>query len=314
MSDEIDMKPMLNISDQIEHLEKKGIRFEIMGKEQAAEYLSYGNNYFKVASYRKNYPKHPGGKNEGKYIDLDFAYLVDLAIIDMRLRYRIVHMALDIEHHAKLKILREVEKAGEDGYLIVRDFIDSIGDTQRDILKGEINRNRNNIYCGDIISKYDGHYPVWAFLEIVPFGRMLSFYNFCSSRFESKEMSFDYYVLRTCREIRNASAHSNCILNDLKSNNTSRKTAKSVTHTLSRIDDLRPNFRVLRMSNSRIQQIVTLFYVYKKIVESPGLLKYESKELHILADRMFEHNTYYLNNPIIMDSFVFLKIVIDSWF
>ncbi len=103
-------KPRLSLDEQIQHLKDKGILFNIMDEESAKQYLKYNNNYYKLTSFRKNYDKHPGGKNEGKYINLEFAYLVDVSIIDMRLRYRVVEMALDIEHHTKLQLLRKIDE------------------------------------------------------------------------------------------------------------------------------------------------------------------------------------------------------------
>ena len=64
-----------------------------------------------------------------------------LAVIDMKLRYRIVHMALDIEHHTKLQLLRMMDKFNEDGYQIVQDYLDSLSEVQRKICDSEINRN-----------------------------------------------------------------------------------------------------------------------------------------------------------------------------
>lgn len=110
------VKPKLSIDGQIEHLKSKGVLFDIMGEDEAKAYLAKNNNYFKLTAYRKNYDKHPDGENKGKYINLEFAYLVDIAVIDMLLRYRFVHMALDIEHHTKLKILRKMNECDEDGY------------------------------------------------------------------------------------------------------------------------------------------------------------------------------------------------------
>ena len=109
-------KPRLSLDEQIQHLKDKGILFNIMDEESAKQYLKYNNNYYKLTSFRKNYDKHPGGENKGKYIRLEFAYLVDMSIIDMRLRYRIVEMALDIEHHTKLQLLRKIDEHDEDGF------------------------------------------------------------------------------------------------------------------------------------------------------------------------------------------------------
>ena len=40
----------------------------------------------------------------------------------MTLRYTVVHLALDIEHHAKLQLMREAEAHNEDGYAIIKDY------------------------------------------------------------------------------------------------------------------------------------------------------------------------------------------------
>jgi len=307
-------KPILSLEGQIVHLKSKGVRFDIFDETEAKDYLTSHNNYFKLTAYRKNYAKHPDGENKDKYIELDFAYLVDLAVIDMQLRYRIVHMALDIEHHTKLQLLRKVEETGEDGYQIVQDYIDSLGEKQRDTFDGEISRNKGNIYCGDIISKYDGAYPIWAFIEIIPFGRLVSFYGFCADRFGDKEMKNNFFRLLTCKEIRNASAHSNCILNDLRANTASHRTNADVTKELMAIHGMSSNFRKNRMSNARIQQIVTLFYMHKTMISSEGLKTAENAEIRKMMDRMYKNISYYKNNQMIKSTFDFLKKVVDSWF
>ena len=255
-------KPKLSLDEQIEHLKDKGILFNIMDESDAKKYLEQNNNYFKLTAYRKNYNKHPDGKNKGKYINLEFAYLVDMAIIDMRLRYQIVHMALDIEHHAKLQLLRKLDEYDEDGYQIVQDYINSLTERQKKIYDGEIERCRRSIYCSGIIEKYDDAYPVWAFVEIITLGRFVDFYGFCAKRFADRDMMDNYYNLLTCKKIRNASAHNNCILNDLKARTSTNVTNASITAKLMTIQGMNMNFRKNRMSNARIQQIVILLLQY----------------------------------------------------
>lgn len=223
-------KSKLSLEGQIEHLKKKGVLFNIMNEESAKEYLTQHNNYFKLTAYRKNYDKHPDGENKGKYINLEFAYLVDLAVIDMRLRYRIVHMALDIEHHTKLQLLRMMDKFNEDGYQIVQDYMDSLSEVQRKNCDSEINRNKGNIYCGMMIN------------------------------------------------------------------------------------DMNSNFRRNRMSNARIQQLVTLFYMHRTMVESDGIKKSESEEIQKVMKRIDRSYDYYSTNPMIKGTFDFLKMVVDNWF
>lgn len=307
-------KPKLSFDEQIEHLKKKGVRFEIMNEMEAKEYLEKNNNYFKLTSYRKNYDKHTGGEHEGEYINLEFAYLVDMAIIDMNLRYKIVHMALDIEHHTKLQLLRKIDENNEDGYQVVQDYLCSLSDTQRKICNGEIKRNQGSIYCGDIVRKYDGDFPIWAFIEIISFGRLVSIYGFCAERYQDKDMEDNFYRLLTCKEIRNASAHSNCILNDLRAKTNTHETNIAITRALMTIPGMRSNFRKNRMSNARIQQIVTLLYMHKTIVKSDGIVKNESEELHKITKRFYKNIGYYSTNPMIKRTFDFLNLVVDKWF
>lgn len=308
------VKPKLSLDGQIEHLKEKGVLFNIMDEAEARDYLGQHNNYFKLTAYRKNYDKHPAGENKDKYINLEFAYLVDIAVIDMQLRYRIVHMALDLEHHTKLQLLRKMDDYNEDGYQVVQDYIDSLDEKQRKIFDSEINRNKGNIYCGDIIAKYEGAFPVWAFIEIVPFGRLVAFYGFCAERFSDRSMKDTFYRLLTCKEIRNASAHSNCILNNLKAKTAAHSTNAAVTSELMKIKGMNTNFRKNRMSNARIQQVVTLLYTHKDMVESEGIKRSESEDLKKIMERVDKNYDFYNTNPMIKGTFDFLKLVVDSWF
>jgi len=56
--------------EMINYMKSKGIKFELMNEQQAIKYLRKENYYFKLTAYRKNFPKV-----NGKYVDLDFAYL-----------------------------------------------------------------------------------------------------------------------------------------------------------------------------------------------------------------------------------------------
>src|SRR5699024_2687839 len=97
----------------------KGIKFNIISEENAKDILQNSNYFFKITSYRKNFHKN----KFDKYNNLDFGMLSDLATIDMRLRYIVLQMCLDIEHRIKTNIVTEItNNADENGYDIVNDF------------------------------------------------------------------------------------------------------------------------------------------------------------------------------------------------
>ena len=306
-------KPMISIDEQIELLKSKGVKFNIMNEDDAKDYLSNNNNYFKLTSYRKNYKKHPDGAYVGQYINLEFAYLVDLAIIDMRIRYHILHMALDIEHYIRMDLIKKVSEYNEDGYTIISEYCNSLEDNQKSKLKRELERNKENIYCGDLLKAYENNYPIWVFVELITFGSLIYLYKFCAEKFNDKQMKDNFFMFKTCKEIRNAAAHNNCIINDLKTNTLRHKTNTQVVNWLASMDGLNKNFRKNKMTNARLQQIVTLLYVHEKLVTSKGVKTKECDKLRELKQRINREINYYESNEQIRTSFKFLSQVIDIW-
>ena len=71
-------KPKMSAADLVKKMrDEKGITFNLVSEVEAERHLSDINNYFRTASYRKNYQKYQPGANQGKYIDLDFGYLCE---------------------------------------------------------------------------------------------------------------------------------------------------------------------------------------------------------------------------------------------
>ena len=173
-------------------MKTKGITFKNTTEEAVKKYLRQTNNYYRFASYRKNYDKYQKGENKGKYINLDFSYLTELSTIDMHLRFLIIKMCLDIEHDLKVQVLTHIsENNDEDGYDIVTDFI-----SKNPYLEQEICNKRYATYVGELINKNfdfktvvdnngkesvvisNNKCPVWAFMEIIGFGDFICFYDY----------------------------------------------------------------------------------------------------------------------------------------
>lgn len=307
------VKPMLNEREQIEHLLKNGVKFEIISEKDAEKYLKRNNNYFKLTAYRKNFEKYVTGKNKGKYINLDFQMLIDLSIIDMRIRKSLLNIVLDLEHYTKIKLLNKVENTTKDGYSSVEKYIQNLKPEEYNSLECELNRHIKNTYCGDLVSKYNKEYPIWVFIEIIPFGRLIKFYKFVAENLQDKEMLNESYLLKNVRELRNACAHNNCILNNLRQGTAKPQADYGMLREISKIG-ISNGALGKKMSNARIQQIVTLLYLNKKITTSEGVLKYQKEMLQELKNRIERNIQYYSNNTLIKSNLNFLNRIIDTWY
>ncbi len=321
MSSEISIraqKPLLDTAGQICHLIKKGVLFKYISEEEARKYLEENNNYFRLRAYRKNFDKHPDGENKGKYINLDFAMLVDLSVIDMRLRYTLLKLVLDVEHFAKVRLLKTITEKQEDGYQIVDDYFtalietDNLKNTQRySILQNELDRNRNNPYCGGIIDKYNNNYPIWAFIEVIPMGSFIHFYEFCSNRLGDKGLKDIAHLLKTVKDLRNAAAHSNCIIYDMGAQDSRYKPNYEM---LQRLSSIPKHTRKKKLKNERTRQITTLLYTHCFLVTSEGVHERAKNDLLEIIERMNRNIGYYTNNDVIKTNFDFFEKTVDILF
>ena len=71
-------------------------------------------------------------------MNLDFEDLVELSSMGRRLREALLSATMDVEHFAKMRLLRMCEEHGEDGYAIVSDYLASISARQRSRIEGAL--------------------------------------------------------------------------------------------------------------------------------------------------------------------------------
>ena len=331
MRDSKGRKVMLHKEQLIDHMKCKGITFNFFGEKAALEFLEKNNNYFKLTAYRKNYDKYQNGKNEGKYRNLDFGYLVDISTIDMHLRRILLTMCLDIEHYSKVYLLKSVEEnEKEDGYNIVDLFLNSKSEItikngqelKRNSVIENIARNVNSPYCKQLLEKYDinaktkeiSNFPVWAFVEVVPFGDFRELFKFYHKYYEIDDKEDIGFLLTTVNKLRNAVAHNNCVINHLFSSvgREQHEPSRKVMKYLSNIG-INSKMRSAKMSNPRIRQIVSTIYVFDKIVSSASIKSNRYKELYELThNRMKRNKDYYVGNNTITSSYDFFVLIVDN--
>ena len=243
------MKQILSIDQLIEHMKNKGINFNEVSEVDAKEFLQKNNYYMKLAAYRANYEKCLTGKREGKYKNLDFGYLKELSVIDMYLRYIIIDMCLDIEHSIKVKLINEItNNPSEDGYNIVRKFI-SKDDSFR-ILKN-IRSHKSGEYCKDLIEKYYPYFPAWVFVEIISFGDLVFFCSFYEEVYGVQIVN--NALMNTVRDVRNAAAHSNCLLNKMTERiDLTKQVNSDISKFITNMKDISKTSRVNKLRNITI--------------------------------------------------------------
>lgn len=316
--DEFRPKPWLTPAQQVQHLESEGIKFELTSKDAAERYLKANNNFFRINLFRKGFPKYAGGLNDGLFIDLDFGMLRDLAIIDYEFRQVLLSISIDVEHFSKLQLLRYLEAHREDGYSVVEKYIASNnrklenGKTVNSV-KSEIDRGAKGCYTNQIIADYPGYrYPVWAFVELIPFGTFNHFLLFIANKDRDKKLKSRYYQLQSVKALRNACGHNNCIIDDLKGGTPSHEISRNVKNALRAVgySDITLS---TKLSNDRIQQIATTLYLHHLIV-SPGVVAAKGVQLHQSVNRMYRNAHYYDKNDPVKSSFSFFKGMIDAWY
>lgn len=74
-------------------------------------------------------------------------------------------VSIDVEHFAKMELMRRCDERGEDGYSIVSDYLISLSARRRDYLETSLNARggsggARDEYSGGLISHYAGEYPI----------------------------------------------------------------------------------------------------------------------------------------------------------
>lgn len=274
----------LSFNSLIFYMKFKGVKFQHIDEYEAMKILEYNNYYFKLNSFVDNYPKQKINYQNclvEKYQEVDFKNLVDLASLDMQLRYIIIKFCLDIEHSTKLKVLRSITNNREDGYKIVKDFFDYVQS------KSNIERPYNR-FLGHLskdkyrqldFQSYEEHTPIWFLVEYLQFGDLCWFVEFYYSEYKAKEFENLSKTLRFVKNIRNKAAHNTPILNNIVSLDQILGNNRNIL-----ISEYGKNIGInqkllnKRLKNYNIQDLLAMFYVYENVVMSTKMREHRIKE------------------------------------
>ena len=324
-SNNIEIRSMMKVSEMVPYLKKKNIRFELISEEEAEKYLRDNNNYYNITAYKHNFERYMvNGVFVNRYIDLDFAYLKDLAIIDHRVRLLFFKMIIDIEHYLKMRILNLIENIDiEDGYRSVNLYLDKDFNDEKFPKKvhNSIFKKVGSEYYQKIFSKYDidkdkklENIPIWEFLEIITFGELVNFYDFFSKKYNLTKERKDIFILREIVKLRNAVAHNSCVLCDLdKKDNNYAPDFKIVEYLNS--CGIGKETRDNKLSNSRIRQMTYTLYMFNEIITSNGVRKNVIDDINkLFYERIILHKKYYNNNELLKSIYTYFDKIIKKYY
>ena len=317
------LRPMMKISEMVPYLKEKNIKFEKMTDTEAEDYLRYNNNYYNVTAYKYNFERYfIDGKFVDKFIDLDFAYLKDLSIIDYRTRLILFKMIIDIEHYLKIRILNLIEDIyKEDGYRIVNMYLEKDFNDEKFPKKvhNGILKKVGSEYYHKVFSKYDidkdtklENIPVWEFLEIITLGDLVNFYEFFAKEYKLKNEIKNVFILREIVKLRNAVAHNSCVLCDLDKKDNNFTPDFKIVNYLNNCG-IGKKTRDNKLGNSRIRQITYTLYMFNKIVTSTGVRLNVTTDINnLFYKRILLHKEYYNNNELLKSIYGYFDKIIKK--
>lgn len=240
-------------------------------------------------------------------------------------------MALDIEHFIKVALIKAVEDAlasgtGEDGYKVLNGYLnaDDITDNAERIKTvasrntqyyHKFSQNVQNPYCNGLIGKYAEDMPIWAYVELCSFGDIKNLIEYYAKK-TGWNIGIDLKTFDRVRQLRNACAHGNYIINDLKPNKYVHKGVSLTPPYISQFiytAGLKTNIVSKKMSNQRINQIIHLLYAYDKTVKTDNTRNKRLRELHDLIDvRIMNNSKFFSANQLLTSTYSFFKDICSA--
>lgn len=294
------MLKILETGQLVEKLKNKGITFNLCSEEDAIKFLNQHNYYVKLTAYKTNFPKH-----NNKYVGLDFMALKDLSTIDMYLKQWILSASLSVEHSLKVNLLKDITEKNIGEFDVVSNYLNKYPK-----ILDEIEFRRETSYVKNLLAKYaHPNYPIWVYLEVIPFGEFVNFYKYYCNEYSCGEFSSD--LLYNVRNIRNASAHNNCVIHDLMNKNGYYK-----NELVTILDSLLPNTRRRtiqdRLKNNSVQDFISLLIAVDIVIKSNELKSHYLKSIKNLFDgRMIRDAYLYKSSPALNQMYDFCKQVVD---
>lgn len=305
----------LTFDGMIQHFQDRGVTFNHIDENEAKEILKRRNYFFKLRSYRANFDKD----QYSKYKKLDFGMLMDLSVIDTRLRSLILDISLNIEHSLKTKLLQLItDDPNEDGISIVDDFIqyNSTLPNEQPLTYKSLFGNAasaKSTLTHDLFKKYKDNPPIWVIFEVISYPNLVKFAEFYQQeRGHNVDANLREVIenLKHVKFMRNAAAHNNPLIRNIKNKNIPGAQS-SIERFFNQIKNTRPNQKTF-MKNDTVHNFVATLFVFDKLVESEGIRDKTHENLLDFSARCAKKRDYYINiHSELVSIYRFIDLVIE---
>lgn len=226
-------------------------------------------------------------------------------------------MCLDVEHILKTRMLYDVSRnEKEDGYNIVKNYFWAYPNTKIEILQKANSYN----FTSDLAERHslDEEYSVWNLVELLSFGKFVELYTMYYQEYKSPNYS-DY--LQSIKFLRNAAAHSNCLMSSIMKPKGAKKFRKTIklTNALSQAQkEISLHARSKYMAYPTFHDFVALLFVYNDLLKEAANRNMRDKtmdELHHFfcekGGRVLKYKEYFEKNQVIAEAYRFISGVIQ---
>lgn len=307
-----DSKPILRFDDQIDKLTRLGIYVGESEDEikSARKILSDHNYYYKLLAYRKNYDKDENG-----LYNISFDSIVDLAKLDMQLRYALLPYCLDVEHSLKTFLMRLItnrKKDGEfieDGYSIVESVFKDVNtpsDLKDQLFSGVRFKNHDGtVTFQEGFEKYYNEPPIWVVLDLASIGKLKHFVNYMLNvQPNNRNIQMISNNISYVTDIRNSCAHNKPILLNLQKESRIKKAVY--------VNAKRKGLKDREIMNLRVAKIFALFELHR-VLCSDGMRVHRNQSFGEYLDRVNKTLQLHDKNIHVQDFFKSLEKILDLY-
>lgn len=316
------IKGKLSSKEQIDYMKFKGLTFDFINEEDALRLLTNNTYYYKLTSFRKNFKN----KN-GKYLNLDFGNLNDLATIDMYFRYVALKLTLDLEHSLKVLLINMITELDvEDGYTIVHEFdwyckkifLDERPwfreEKYKNTSKKILSRSREEDgYNHDLFDKRRINPAIWVIIELMSYGELIRFIEFyyTNKEYQKKKLDSAFRLLKYTRNFRNAAAHNRPVIwNITKTDQFSPN--ELVTNFASKAN-IEKATRKHHFSNMKIHDFTCILILHMRYVSNSEMKADRKMEMKKLVARCKKRQEYYQSCPELSTIFKSFRKLVDCY-